>query len=70
MCFGVLNKYSFTQGVALFFKLLGGSVKIHRKMLLGIIGSPMAFFDETPSGWILNRFSKDLDISESRYYVI
>ena len=63
----VLNKYFFIkQGVALFFKLLGGSVKIHRKMLLGIIGSPMAFFDETPSGWILNRFSKDLDISESK----
>ena len=33
-------------------------------MLKSIMNSPMAFFDVTPSGRILNRFSKDMDESK------
>ena len=33
-------------------------------MLKSIMNSPMAFFDQTPSGRILNRFSKNIDESE------
>ncbi|KAJ2717978.1 hypothetical protein GGI07_005906, partial [Coemansia sp. Benny D115] len=36
------------------------STKIHENMLYGVLRSPMSFFDVTPLGRILNRFSSDL----------
>ena len=54
----------FVKGTALLFKLLRGSRKVHHKMVEGITKSPMAFFDVTPSGWILTRFSRDMDVSK------
>ncbi|KAJ2386404.1 hypothetical protein GGI05_004395, partial [Coemansia sp. RSA 2603] len=36
------------------------STKIHNNMLVGVLRSPMSFFDVTPLGRILNRFSSDL----------
>ncbi|KAJ1735865.1 hypothetical protein LPJ61_000309 [Coemansia biformis] len=36
------------------------STNIHQSMLTGVLRSPMAFFDVTPMGRILNRFSSDL----------
>lgn len=38
---------------------------IHEGALAKIIRSPMSFFDSTPVGRILNRFSKDLDVVDS-----
>ncbi len=37
------------------------SVSLHRQMLQRVLGSTMAFFDTTPVGRIVNRFSKDID---------
>ncbi|KAJ2704612.1 hypothetical protein FB645_003109 [Coemansia sp. IMI 203386] len=36
------------------------SSKIHENMLVSVLRSPMSFFDVTPLGRILNRFSSDL----------
>ena len=40
---------------------LRASVKLHDDMLSHILSSTMAFFDTTPLGRIINRFSKDMD---------
>lgn len=46
--------------------LFAGSVQagrvLHRSMMENVIASPMSFFDTTPLGRILNRFSKDVEI--------
>lgn len=39
---------------------LGTSVKLHASLLKRVLGAPVAFFDVTPLGRILNRFSSDL----------
>ncbi|KAJ2781309.1 hypothetical protein GGI15_003253 [Coemansia interrupta] len=36
------------------------SAKVHDNLLLGVLRSPMSFFDVTPLGRILNRFSSDV----------
>ncbi|KAG0245229.1 hypothetical protein BGW41_002698 [Actinomortierella wolfii] len=43
----------------------GGSVsasrQIHRRLLSNILGAPIRFFDTTPVGRIMNRFTKDME---------
>ena len=34
----------------------------HKRLLKNILACPMTFFDQTPIGRILNRFSKDVDV--------
>lgn len=45
--------------------LLNGANWIHNKMLFKIIRAPMSFFDTTPTGRILNRFTKDIDTADT-----
>ncbi|XP_049823783.1 multidrug resistance-associated protein 1 isoform X8 [Aethina tumida] len=39
--------------------------KLHAFLLSGVMRLPMTFFDTTPSGRILSRFSKDVDVLDS-----
>ena len=56
--------WQYAKGAGILVKLMSGSQNIHKLMIHNVMKSPMSFFDVTPSGWILNRFSKDMDISK------
>jgi ABC-type multidrug transport system fused ATPase/permease subunit len=60
--FGVVQSLSVLSAVIIL--ALGGvraSGTLHRQMLERVLASTMAFFDTTPVGRIVNRFSKDMD---------
>lgn len=40
---------------------LRSAKKLHAALLYNVLRSPMSFFDTTPLGRIVNRFSKDID---------
>ena len=55
--------FSYIKGtVVISVGTLNAATKLHQTMLSRILRSPMSFFDTTPLGRILNRFSKDIDI--------
>ncbi|XP_033637608.1 multidrug resistance-associated protein 5-like [Asterias rubens] len=70
-----LNFYMLIYGVTLIGTLVFGALKsgvlmkillkasstMHDTVFIKVFQSPMSFFDTTPTGRILNRFSKDLD---------
>uniref|UniRef100_A0A6Q2XRI0 ABC-type glutathione-S-conjugate transporter n=1 Tax=Esox lucius TaxID=8010 RepID=A0A6Q2XRI0_ESOLU len=65
---GVFGALGFAQGVAIFGTTvaisLGGIIAsrhLHQDLLSNVLRSPMAFFEVTPSGNLLNRFSKEVD---------
>ena len=48
--------------ISLYLSFLRVSAHLHSQTLQGVMASPMAFFDTTPTGRILNRFSKELEM--------
>ncbi|KAK8759789.1 hypothetical protein V5799_028947 [Amblyomma americanum] len=65
---GVYGALGLAQGVtillgslALSLGSLKGAMLLHNGLLHNILRSPMSFFDTTPVGRIVNRFSKDVD---------
>ena len=64
---GVYTALGVTQALLVFFAVFAlaiaaifASRKLHARMLKNILRSPMSFFDTTPLGRVLNRFSKDV----------
>ena len=45
-------------------KALQGASSLHNEMLVRVLKSPMAFYDTTPIGRIVNRLSKDIDVCD------
>eukprot|EP00548_Thalassiothrix_antarctica_P012304 CAMPEP_0194159732 /NCGR_PEP_ID=MMETSP0152-20130528/78003_1 /TAXON_ID=1049557 /ORGANISM="Thalassiothrix antarctica, Strain L6-D1" /LENGTH=1449 /DNA_ID=CAMNT_0038869347 /DNA_START=172 /DNA_END=4521 /DNA_ORIENTATION=- len=64
---GLYALFSVTQGIFTFYRSfilarfgVRASQKLHDSLLSSILRAPMSFFDTTPTGRILSRFSKDL----------
>ncbi|MEQ2232012.1 Canalicular multispecific organic anion transporter 2 [Ilyodon furcidens] len=47
------------------YSMLRAAKLTHRNMLQGVLRAPQAFFESTPTGRLLNRFSKDIDAIDS-----
>ncbi|XP_033725322.1 multidrug resistance-associated protein 1-like [Pecten maximus] len=68
--YGVLG---LVQGVCLqlfaliaLLRIVHGNGKLHTQILNCTLRSPMSFFDTTPIGRIMNRFSSDIDVLDDR----
>ncbi|XP_063082692.1 multidrug resistance-associated protein 1 isoform X2 [Cavia porcellus] len=69
---GIYGALGISQGVAVFgYSMtvsIGGifaSRRLHLDLLHNVLRSPMSFFERTPSGNLVNRFSKELDTVDS-----
>ncbi|KAJ3417651.1 Multidrug resistance-associated protein 4 [Chytridiales sp. JEL 0842] len=52
------------RAVMFFTVCLNATEKLFRMMLASVFRSPMSFFQENPHGRVINRFSKDLSLSD------
>lgn len=53
-----------TNSIVMNLAIIRGSRLIHERILYRVIRAPVSFFDTTPLGRILNRFSKDIDVAD------
>ncbi|CAG5127097.1 unnamed protein product, partial [Candidula unifasciata] len=51
----------FFYAIVAFIQMVRASQKLHTAMLANVLRSPIMFFDTTPSGRIVNRFSRDVE---------
>lgn len=51
------------------FRRIHAARTLHRSMLVRLLRAPMSFFDTTPVGRILNRFSQDMDMVDGELCV-
>ncbi|CAL8264121.1 unnamed protein product [Lota lota] len=72
MRLGVYSALGLSQGIAVFcysiVVSIGGilaSRYLHQSMLHDVLRSPISFFERTPSGSLVNRFSKEMDTIDS-----
>ncbi|XP_042361797.1 multidrug resistance-associated protein 1 isoform X2 [Plectropomus leopardus] len=72
MRLGVYGALGLFQGMAVFGYSLSTSIGgilasrfLHQSMLYDVLRSPMSFFERTPSGNLVNRFSKEMDTIDS-----
>nr|XP_029724825.1 multidrug resistance-associated protein 1-like isoform X4 [Aedes albopictus] len=73
MYLGVYGAFGAGQGIvriaydiSLFLGCWAAAVRVHEFLLTGVLHLPMHFFDTTPTGRILQRFSKDVDVLDTK----
>ena len=59
---GVVSIFLFARSYLTMRVGIRASSSIHANMLRSVFAAPMSFFDATPSGQLLSRFGKELDI--------
>lgn len=47
--------------------ILRSNTSLHKKMLSSILRAKILFFDQNPSGRILNRFSNDISLLDNLF---
>ena len=47
------------------FVLLNANKNMHNKMLESILKAPIKYYDQTPSGRIINKFSNDIGLMDT-----
>eukprot|EP01059_Diplonema_ambulator_P001196 TRINITY_DN10951_c0_g1_i1.p1 TRINITY_DN10951_c0_g1~~TRINITY_DN10951_c0_g1_i1.p1 ORF type:complete len:1264 (+),score=461.24 TRINITY_DN10951_c0_g1_i1:38-3829(+) len=57
----VSSLFSLLKGLALVESAFYSSVRLHNQMLGNVLRAQTMFYDQTPAGRVLNRFSRDLD---------
>ena len=55
---------SVIRAVALLNALVNSSKHLHKSMLSAVLKAPVLFFDTNPVGRVLNRFSRDIGITD------
>ncbi|KAJ7951988.1 ABC transporter C family member 13 [Quillaja saponaria] len=59
--FCIINSFlTLVRAFSFAFGGLQAAIKVHNRLLSKLINAPVQFFDQTPGGRILNRFSSDL----------
>lgn len=59
IAFGIISSLSFCFGA------LRASKSVNEKAFMSLLGAPILFFDTNPTGRILSRFSKDLEVLDT-----
>ena len=57
---------AFMVGVAFAMLSYVASKRLHHRAILRVLHAPMSWYEQTPLGRILNRFSKDIDTMDNQ----
>jgi ATP-binding cassette subfamily C (CFTR/MRP) protein 1 len=64
VCIALLCLLAYLRTVYILGRGLSAGAQSHKKLLNGVLGAPLSFFESNPVGRILNRFSRDLETIE------